>query len=89
MAALAAAMVDRLSEASENLAESQQDLKSETSGAGAGKGDPLKAKQDEINSGAEKLQEQIDQTARSLGKFNENAMEDLLKKPPRIKGGWT
>ena len=44
-----------------------------------GKGDQLKKRQDELNSAADELLKKINEIARSLGKFNENAMEDLLK----------
>jgi hypothetical protein len=79
MAALAGSMVDQLSKGAGGLAESQRELQSETQGASPGKGDQLKGKQDQLNQSAGELLEQIDQMARSLGKFNENAMEDLLE----------
>ena len=63
----------------QELAENQREIQGETQGASPGKGDPLKKRQDELNSAAEELLKKIDEIARSLGKFNENAMEDLLK----------
>ena len=39
----------------------------------------LKDAQEELNSKSKELLEKINQMARSLGKFNENAMEDLLQ----------
>ena len=44
-----------------------------------GQGEPLKDEQDELNERAKELLEKIDQAARALGDFNENATEDLLK----------
>ena len=79
MASLAGSMVDQLSEGAGGIAESQREIQSETQGASSGKGDKLKEKQDQLNQAAADLLKQIDQMARSLGKFNENAMEDLLQ----------
>lgn len=79
MAALAGNMVDQLSEGASGLSENQRELQGETQGASPGKGDALKEEQDELNSAAQDLLDKIDEMARSLGKFNENAMEDLLK----------
>lgn len=79
MASLAGSMVDQLSEGAGGLAQSERMLQSESKEAGSGEGDKLKEQQDQINQGAGELLKQIDQMARSMGKFNENAMEDLLK----------
>ena len=79
MAALAGNMVDQLSEGASGLSENQRELEGETQGASSGKGDALKKEQDELNSAAQDLLDGIDEMARSLGKFTENAMEDLLK----------
>ena len=79
MAGLASKMVDQLSELAEGLGQRQGDLAKETGGAQPGQGESLKNSQDELNEDLEDFLEQIDQTARSLGRFNENAMEDLLE----------
>ena len=79
MASLAGSMVDQLSEGAGGLAQSERKLQSQSKEAGSGDGDKLKEQQDKINQGADELLKQIDQMARSMGKFNENAMEDLLK----------
>ena len=79
MAALAGTMVDQLGNAASELAENQREIQGETQGASPGKGDQLKKRQDELNSAADELLKKINEIARSLGKFNENAMEDLLK----------
>ena len=80
MAALAGTMVDQLGNAASELAENQREIQGETQGASPGKGDQLKKRQDELTSAADELLKKINEIARSLGKFNENAMEDLLKR---------
>ena len=88
MAALAGTMVDQLGNAASELAENQREIQGETQGASPGKGDQLKKRQDELNSAADELLKKINEIARSLGKFNENAMEDLLKEPESEKMVW-
>ena len=61
------------------LASSQRDLAEDTEKAKPGQGESLKDEQDELNERAKELLEKIDQAARALGDFNENATEDLLK----------
>ena len=78
MAALAGTMVDQLGNAASELAENQREIQGETQGRVPGKG-PAEKRQDELNSAADELLKKINEIARSLGKFNENAMEDLLK----------
>ena len=79
MSGVAGAMVDGLSEQAQDLANRQRELKKETGQAKEGQGGDLKNTQDQLNEKTKDLLEQFDQTARSLGKFNENAMEDLLR----------
>jgi DNA-binding ferritin-like protein len=54
-------------------------LSDETGKANDGDGENLKDQQEGINELAQELLEKIDQTARSMGNFNENATEDLLR----------
>ena len=79
MAGLAAGMVDQMSAEAGGLASKQRELAEDTGKAKPGEGEPLKEEQDELNEQARDLLEKIDQAARSLGNFNENATEDLLK----------
>ena len=79
MAGLAAGMVDQLSSEAGGLASQQRDLAQDTEKAKPGQGELLKDQQDELNEQAQELLEKIDQAARALGNFNENATEDLLK----------
>lgn len=79
MAGLAAGMVDELSEQAKGLASRQRGLGEETEKAQPGQGESLKGEQGELNEEAKELLEKIDQTARAMGNFNENATEDLLK----------
>lgn len=79
MAALAAGMVDQLQENASELAGEQRQLGEETDNAKEGQGENLKDQQEDLNSLAQELLEKIDQTARSMGNFNENATEDLLR----------
>ena len=79
MSGVAGTMVDGLSEQAQDLANRQRELKKETGQAKEGQGGDLKNTQDQLNEKTKDLLEQFDQTARSLGKFNENAMEDLLR----------
>ncbi len=79
MSALAAGMVDQLQEGASGLAEKQRKLGDETEIAQDGQGEKLKNQQEELNDLAKQLLEKIDQAARSMGNFNENATEDLLR----------
>lgn len=79
MAGLAASMVDQLSEQAKGLASRQRGLGEETEKAQPGQGESLKGEQGELNKEAKDLLEKIDQAARAMGDFNENATEDLLK----------
>lgn len=87
MAGLASRMVDQLSDRAEGLAQRQGDLAEETERASPGQGESLKNLQDELNEELKDLLEQMDQTARSLGNFNENAMEDLLESARESREG--
>ena len=79
MAGLAAGIVDQLSSEAGGLASAQRDLAEDTEKAKPGQGETLKDEQDELNERAKELLEKIDQAARALGDFNENATEDLMK----------
>jgi uncharacterized phage infection (PIP) family protein YhgE len=79
MAGLAAGMVDQLKDKADSLSGKQRQLGNETESAQAGEGESLKDKQEGLNGLAEELLEKIDQAARSMGGFNENATEDLLR----------
>jgi hypothetical protein len=79
MAGLAAGMVDQLSAEAGGLASGQRDLAGDTEKAKPGQGESLKGEQNELNEKAKELLEAIDQAARAMGNFNENATEDLLK----------
>jgi len=79
MSQLAADMVDQLTKMAEQLGESQGNLRGETENAGGGQGDKLRDQQDSLNDGIEDLLKNIDRTARSLGKFQDRATEDLLR----------
>ena len=79
MAALAAEMVEQLQSGASGLAKEQRELGDETEGATEGQGEELKDQQEKLNDLAQELLEKIDQTARSMGSFNENATEDLLR----------
>ena len=79
MSALAAGMIDQLKEEASDLAARQKGLGDETENAQEGEGERLKDGQGGINELADELLEKIDQSARSLGNFNENATEDLLR----------
>ena len=87
MAGLASRMVDQLSDRAEGLAQRQGDLAEETERASPGQGESLKNLQDELNEELKDFLEQMDQTARSLGNFNENAMEDLLESARESREG--
>ncbi len=75
---LAADMVDQLTKLAEQLGEGQGNLRGETENAKGGQGERLRDQQESLNQGIEELLEEIDRTARSLGKFQELATEDLL-----------
>lgn len=79
MAALAAGMVDQLQQEASGLGQKQRELSDETGKANDGDGENLKEQQEGINKLAQELLKKIDQTARSMGNFNENATEDLLR----------
>jgi uncharacterized phage infection (PIP) family protein YhgE len=79
MAGLAAGMAQQLGNEAKDLAGRQRGLAEETQRAGAGEGESLKEEQDRLNDEAKELLEKIDQAARAMGDFNENATEDLLK----------
>ena len=52
-----------------------------------GDGEKLKDTQEQLNEEIEELLENIDQTARAMGGFNENATEDLLKEARESREG--
>ena len=79
MSQLAADMVDQLTKMAEQLGDAQGNLRGETENAGGGQGEKLRENQESINQGVEDLLQEIDRTARSLGKFQDQATEDLLK----------
>jgi hypothetical protein len=79
MASLAAGMVDQLQGQASGLAQKQNELADDTGKAKDGDGENLKDQQEGLNDLAQELLEKIDQTARSMGNFNENATEDLLR----------
>ena len=79
MSSLAAGMVDQLQAQASGLAGKQRQLGEETENAKEGQGEDLKGDQEELNELAKELLDKIDQTARSMGNFNENATEDLLR----------
>jgi len=79
MSQIAADMIDQLTKQAEQLGSAQSQLRSETGEASAGQGPGLKEEQDAINQEINDLLEKIDQAARSLGKYQERATEDLLK----------
>ena len=87
MAGVAGKMVDGISKQADHLAARQEELSDQTSQASPGQGEELKNIQDELNDETNDLLDQLDQTARSLGKFNENAMEDLLKSARNSREG--
>ena len=79
MAQLSAKMVDQLTQRANQLEQGQGNLQQKTNNAGGGQGEKLRQEQNSLNGGIEELLDEIDQTARSLGKHNEEAMEQLLK----------
>ena len=79
MSSLAAGMVDQLKDQASGLAGQQRQLGEDTDNAKEGQGEKLKGEQEQLNELAQELLEKIDQTARSMGNFNENATEDLLR----------
>ena len=86
MAAIAAGMVDQLRKNAESLAGEQRKLGKETESAQNGQGESLKDRQEGLNDRAKDLLEKIDQAARSMGGFNENATEDLLRGAREARG---
>ena len=87
MAGIAAAMVEQLGEQAGGLARGQRLLGESTDQAKPGDGENLKERQEQLNDLIEDLLEDIDQTARSMGGFNENATEDLLKEARESREG--
>jgi hypothetical protein len=87
MAGIAAAMVEQLGEQAGGLAKGQRLLGESTDQAKPGDGENLKERQEQLNDLIEDLLEDIDQTARSMGGFNENATEDLLKEARESREG--
>jgi len=85
MAGIAAAMVEQLGEQAGGLARGQRLLGESTDQAQPGDGENLKERQEQLNDLIEDLLEDIDQTARSMGGFNENATEDLLKEARELR----
>jgi len=79
MSQIAADMIDQLTKQAEQLGSAQSELRKETGQASSGQGQGLKEEQDAINQEINDLLEKIDQAARSLGKYQERATEDLLK----------
>ena len=79
MSSLAAGMVDQLKDQASGLAGQQRQLGEDTENAKEGQGEKLKGEQEQLNELAQELLEKIDQTARSMGNFNENATEDLIR----------
>ena len=87
MAGIAASMVEQLGEQAGGLAKGQRQLGESTDKALPGDGEKLKETQEQLNEEIEKLLENIDQTARAMGGFNENATEDLLKEARESREG--
>ena len=87
MAGIAASMVEQLGEQAGGLAKGQRQLGESTGKALPGDGEKLKDTQEQLNEEIEKLLENIDQTARAMGGFNENATEDLLKEARESREG--
>ena len=79
MSQLAADLVDQLTQKANQLGEAQGNLRGETENAGGGQGERLREEQESLNDGVEDLLNQIDQMARTLGKYQEQATEELLK----------
>ena len=87
MAGIMRAMVEQLGEQAGGLAGGQRLLGESTDQAKPGDGENLKERQEQLNDLIEDLLEDIDQTARSMGGFNENATEDLLKEARESREG--
>ena len=87
MAGIAASMVEQLGEQAGGLARGQRQLGESTDQAQPGDGERLKETQEQLNQMIEELLEDIDQTARAMGGFNENATEDLLKEARESREG--
>ena len=87
MAGIAASMVEQLGEQAGGLARGQRQLGGSTDQAQPGDGEKLKETQEQLNQMIEELLEDIDQTARAMGGFNENATEDLLKEARESREG--
>lgn len=87
MSQLAADLVDQLTSRAEQLGEGQGNLRAQTNDAGGGQGERLRQDQESLNQGVEQLLDQIDRTARTLGKFQERATEELLNAARDAKAG--
>ena len=87
MAGIAGDMVEQLGQQAGGLANGQRQLADATGKAQLGDGEKLKESQEQINEMIEDLLEEIDQTARAMGGFNENATEDLLKEARESREG--
>ena len=87
MAGIAASMVEQLGEQAGGLARGQRQLGESTEQAQPGDGESLKETQEQLNKMIEGLLEDIDQTARAMGGFNENATEDLLREARESREG--
>jgi len=78
MSQLAADMIDQLTSQAEQLGEGQGQLSGKTENGKGGQGEKLREEQESVNEGIEDLLENIERMGRSLGKFEERAMDDLL-----------
>ena len=87
MAGIASSMVEQLGKQAGGLARGQRQLGESTDQAQPGDGERLKETQEQLNQMIEELLEDIDQTARAMGGFNENATEDLLKEARESREG--
>ena len=87
MSQLAADMIDQLTSRAEQLGEGQGQLSGKTENAKGGQGEKLREEQESLNEGIEDLLEKIDRTGRSLGKFEERAMDDLLNLSRNARAG--
>ena len=62
-------------------------MSGKTENAKGGQGEKLREEQESLNEGIEDLLEKIDRTGRSLGKFEERAMDDLLNLSRNVRAG--
>ena len=79
LSGIAADLVDQLTSKSGELSQAQSDLKNQTENAGSGQGGELRGEQENLNQQIKDLLEEIDQTARELGKLDERATEGMLE----------